>query len=290
MTADRNELRLRPQRSFGALLAPTTRDELFAGICILACANGLWGRVLMAVREAGWSGAVFNLDISFIVLLASAACVLLLLREKSSPIQGMDLFVTMTCIILIILPIPALGWVAITALSIYILLFATGSRSRKRAAIVMAALTVPMLWIPLLIEFFQRPILELDAMIVSWLIGSQHLGNLVAFKQGHGYVQIAPACSSITNLSLAFLCWVGVTQFENHRWSSVDILWGFLVCASALTINVMRIGLVAQSREYYQVFHNQYWNEISMAVNVLTMIFAILFSVLGVRRELFSRA
>jgi hypothetical protein len=47
----------------------TTRDELFAGLSILACANGLWGRVLVAA-DAGWSGAVFSLDISAIVLVA----------------------------------------------------------------------------------------------------------------------------------------------------------------------------------------------------------------------------
>ena len=167
----------------------TTRDELFAGLCILACANGLWGRVLMAARDAGWSGAVFSLDISAIVLLACVGAVWLMLRDKSGEIRAADLGVTLVLVIFIILPIFALSWVALTGLGLYILLFASGSASRKRGAVLMLAITVPMLWVPLLIQFFERPILEFDASLVARLIGSHQIGNMVAFNQG---IRICP--------------------------------------------------------------------------------------------------
>ena len=154
----------------------------------------------------------------------------------------------------------------------------------------MLATTIPMLWVPLLIQFFEQPVLRFDASLVAWLIGSQNTGNMVAFLHGSGYVQIAPACSSITNLALAFLCWVGVMQCANRRFSAEDILWVFLVCSSAVAVNVLRIGLVAHSREYYEVFHNQYWDLTSTVANILTMAAAIGLSVLGARRELLSRA
>jgi exosortase/archaeosortase family protein len=285
-----NELSAQTREPLVVLRNSTTRDELFAGLCILACANGLWGRVIMAVREAGWWGAVFSLDISTFVLFACVGAVWLMLRDKSGEIQSADIAVAVALIILIILPIPALGWMALTGLSVYILLFASGNSSRKRGAVLMLAITVPMLWTPLLIQFFERPILELDASLVAWSIGTHHIGNMVAFNQGFGYVQIAPACSSITNLALAFLCWVGVMQWANRRWSSEDILWALLVCCSAVAVNVMRIGLVAYSREYYELFHNQYWDVTSAIANILTMAAAVGLSVLGARRELFSRA
>jgi exosortase/archaeosortase family protein len=289
VTTSSNELSAQAHGPLAVLRTSTTRDELFAGLCILACANGLWGRVIMAVREGGWLGVVFNLDISVIVVFACVATVLLLLLDKSGEIRSADLAVTLALIIFIILPIPSLGWVALTGLSLYILLFASGSPSRKRAAVLMLAITVPMLWVPLLIQFFERPILELDASLVAWLTGSHRVGNMVAFQQGSGYVNIAPPCSSSTNLALAFLCWVGVMQWANRRLSPEDILWAFLVCSSAVAVNVMRIGLVAHSPEYYELFHNQYWNEISAIANILTMAVAVGFSVLGARRELFSR-
>src|SRR5262245_40453156 len=115
-----------PTRSRGLL--PTlrisaTRDELFAGLCILACANGLWGRVIMAVREGGWQGALFNLDISAFVLFACGGAVWLMLRDRNGEIRWRDLAVAVALVIFIILPIPALGWMALAVLSLYILLF-----------------------------------------------------------------------------------------------------------------------------------------------------------------------
>jgi exosortase/archaeosortase family protein len=290
VTMTSSEVSAQTRGSLATLRNSTTRDELFAGLCILACANGLWGRVIMAVREGGWQGAVFSLDISAFVLFACVGVVWLMLRDKSGEIRSWDLAVAGALVIFIILPIPALGWMALTGLGLYILLFSNGSSSRKRGAILMLAITVPMLWVPLLIQFFEQAVLRFDASLVAWLIGSYHTGNTVAFRQGSGYVQIAPACSSITNLALAFLCWVGVMQWANRRFSPEDILWMLLVCFSAVGLNVLRIGLVAHSPEYYEVFHNQYWDLTSTVVNILTMAAAIGFSVLGARRELFSRA
>jgi exosortase/archaeosortase family protein len=289
VTTSSNELSVQAHGLRAVLQTSATRDELFAGLCILACANGLWGHVIMAVREAGW-GAVFSLDISAFVMFACVGAVWLLLRDKNGEIRSGDLAVAVALIIFIILPIPALGWMALTGLSLYILLFSNGSSSRKRAAILMLAITVPMLWTPLLIQFFERPVLGFDASLVAWLIGSYSTGNMVAFSHGSGYVQIAPACSSITNLALAFLCWVGVMQLADRRLSAEDILWALLVCSSAVALNVMRIALVAHSREYYELFHNQYWDVTSAVANILTMAAAVGFSVLGARRELFSRA
>jgi exosortase/archaeosortase family protein len=290
VTTSTNALSAQARGALAGLRNSMTRDELFAGLCILACANGLWGRVIMAVREGGWQGAVFSLDISAFVLFACVGAVWLLLRDRNGEIRSGDLAVAVALIIFIVLPIPALGWMALTGLSLYILLFSNGSSSRKRGAILMLAITVPMLWTPLLIQFFEGPVLGLDASLVAWLIGSHRTGNMVAFSQGSGYVQIAPACSSITNLALAFLCWVGVMQWANRRLSPEDILWALLVCSSAVAINVMRIALVAHSREYYEVFHDQYWDLTSAIANVVTMAAASGFSVLGARRELFSRA
>ena len=54
MTTTTNALSAQARGPLTALRNSTTRDELFAGLCILACANGLWGRVMLALREGGW--------------------------------------------------------------------------------------------------------------------------------------------------------------------------------------------------------------------------------------------
>src|SRR5204863_7700738 len=111
------------------------------------------------------------------------------------------------CLICTGLPIFALSWVAVAGLSVYILLVAKVGSDRKRGALILLALTVPMLWSCLLFQFFAKPILGIDAALAALLLGTDRIGNLVGFADGSGYMIVVPACSSLANTSLAFLCW-----------------------------------------------------------------------------------
>ena len=138
----------RPSRGLVAALRHSmSRNEFFAGLYILGLANGLLGRALLTVNVDGWLGALVGLDINVIVLFACFAGIstLLLCKDKDE-IRSADLAVAVVFLGLVILPIFALSWVAVTGLSLYILLFASGSSDRRRGAIILLALTVPMLW------------------------------------------------------------------------------------------------------------------------------------------------
>jgi hypothetical protein len=98
---------------------------------------------------------------------------------------------------------------------------------------------------------------------------------------------ITPACASWANITFAFLCWVVVSQWVNHRWRSMDFLWLFLACASVVAINIIRLALTGQTQETYQFIHNPNGEMIGGTV---ILCFVIGFSLLGARRELFRRA
>ena len=73
------------------------RNELFAGLSILACANGLGSRVIQAINRAGWTDAALGtFEISAIVFTACAAGV--------DKIRSADLVVAAELLLLIILP------------------------------------------------------------------------------------------------------------------------------------------------------------------------------------------
>jgi hypothetical protein len=146
---------------------------------------------------------------------------------------------------------------------------------------------VPMLWSRLLFQCFSNFILEIDASLVGWLIGTDRVGNMVRFAAGSEILVIFPACSSLANMSLAFLCWVSISQWVQHRWSLWDILWCLLVSTSVVVVNVARLALMGLSDWHYHTIHNP-WGE--MLTNVVISGLAVGISVLGVRRELFSRA
>jgi hypothetical protein len=271
------------------LLAAMPRNEFFAGLYILGCANGLVGRAILTFNLEGWTGAVVGFELNVIVLFACFAGVYLMVSNNYNrdQIRSLDLVVALVFLGLVIIPIYALSWVAVTGLSLYILFFANDGSERKRGALILLALAVPMLWSRLLFQFFARPLLELDATMVTWFLGTERIGNLVRFGDNSGYMLITPACASWANISYAFLCWIAVTQWANHRWTSIDLLWSSLACASVVAVNVARIAVTGLSYGHYQAIHNDY-GEV-----VLSTIFICLiggFSVIGSRRELFSSA
>jgi hypothetical protein len=287
MTATSTELSV-PRGLVAALRHSMSRSEFFAGLYILGLVNGLLGRAILTVNFDGWMGALLGIDINAIVLFACFAGVSALLSEKKKDeIRSADLVIALIFLGLVILPIFALSWVAVTGLSLYILLFASEGSERRRAAIILLALTVPMLWSRLLFQFFAKPILDIDATLVGWLLGTDRMGNTVQFADGSGYMVVLAACSSLANMSLAFLCWVSVTQWARHKWSPMDLLWSSLACASVIVVNVTRISLMGWSHWHYEAIHSQ---EGDLVVNSVMLALMVGFSVIGARRELFSRA
>ena len=286
VTVASNEMTAPRRGLLAALQGSVSRNEFFAGLYILGLANGLLGRILLSFNSDGWIG-ILGGDISVIVWFACFAGISLMTQGDKEEIRFADLVVAAVFLILAILPIFAASWVAVTGLSLYILMFANDGSSRKRGALILLALTVPMLWGNLIFRFFMRPIIEIDASLVAWILGTEHVGSMFRFADQSGYVVVLPACSSFANLSLAFLCWISITQWVKHSWSATDILWSLLACASVIAVNVTRISLMGLSPWHHHLIHNEWGN---MITNFIILGLMVGFCVVGARREVFSRA
>src|SRR5262245_12116908 len=93
------------------------RNELFAGLYLLGCANGLLGRFIQSASFDSWMGAITGLDINVIVLFACFAGISTLLaanQTQPDEIRPADLAVTAVFLVLVALPIFALSWLAVT--------------------------------------------------------------------------------------------------------------------------------------------------------------------------------
>ena len=262
------------------------RGEFFAGLFTLGCVSGLTSRIIQSVNRLGWADALFNtFDISVIVWISCIAGVSLVLRDRTIGVRSSDLALGAGFVFLVILPIGPLSWLAVTALSLYIIMSANVA-STRRGAFILLATTVPMLWSRLLFQFFANLILQIDASLVGWMLGTHRTGDIVEFTDGSGVLVILPACSSLANVSLAFLCWATVSQLVGHKKSAYDLLWCLLACISVIAVNVTRISLMGLSQWNYITVHGPWGDAVG---NTLILGLIVGFSVLGVRRELFWR-
>jgi hypothetical protein len=260
------------------------RGEYFGALFLLACVSGLASRVIQSVNRLGWADALFNtFDISVIVWISCIAGVSLILRDRTVGVRSVELAFGVGLVFLVILPIGPLSWIAVTGLSLYILV-STDVPTSRRGAFILLATTVPMLWSRMLFQFFASLILKADALFVSWLLGTDRTGNVVEFADGSAHLVILPACSSLANVSLGFLCWVTFSELVCHRKSAYDLLWCLLICTSVVAVNVTRIAILGLSQWHYDTFHNQWSAAVTNSI-MLGLIVGI--SALGVRRELF---
>jgi hypothetical protein len=264
-----------------------SRAEFFAGLLILGCVNGLGSQIIRSVNRLGWAEALSStFELSVIVWLSCIAGTSVILRSRTGAVRSADLAVGAGFLVLVVLPIGPLSWLAVAAVCLYILA-STNDPSLRRGAVILLATTVPLLWSHMLFQFFANPILEFDASLVGWLLGTHQTGNLVEFADGSGLLVILPDCSSLANVSLAFLSWITISQFVGHKRSAYDVLWCLLACISVVAINVTRISLMGLNHVQYDEIHN-HWGDAVANTAILSL--TIGFCVLGVRRELFSRA
>src|SRR5262245_52228244 len=104
------------------------RNDFFAILYVVGCANGLLGRLIQSVQFSDWEGALAGADINVIILLACFAGISLISAKTPERVQPLDLLVAFLFLILVALPIFPLSWVGVTVLSLYILLFANDNR------------------------------------------------------------------------------------------------------------------------------------------------------------------
>ena len=260
--------------------------EYFAGLFIVSCVSGLVSRIIHSVEEIGWANAIFStFEINIIVWVACIAGVALIVRDCTKGLLPFEIALGAGVLLLVILPIGPLSWMAVTGLGLDVFL-STDVGTSRRGAVILLAVTVPMLWSHVLFHFFANYILEADASLVGWLLGTPRTGNLVEFVDKSGHLAIFPGCSSLANISLALLCWVTLSQLVLHEKSASDFLWCLLACAAVIAANVTRLAILGLSEWHYRTFHAGWGDGIANAI-ILGLVVGI--CALGMRRELSQR-
>jgi hypothetical protein len=230
------------------------RGTLFAGLVIVGFANGISHRVIAAVREDAGRALLHTFDIGAIAWIALFTCIFMLARRSGRVATRADLVVAGLAFMTFLAPAAPLSWLGLTGIGAYIAITSPARSPSRRAAYILFALTVPMFWSRVLFTLMSDSILGIDAMLVSWVLGTPRVGNSIAFADGWGYFWIAAPCSSLANVSLAVLCWVLVTQTLDRGHVS-GLRYCILACSAVVVLNVGRLALTGISRGAYEVVH-----------------------------------
>ncbi len=231
---------------------------LCCGLIAVGFANGISERIFAAISEGNILQATLNtFDISIFVWLALFAGLLLVGRSPPPVPRRGDWLLISAGSLGMLLPVPALSWLAISGLGLSLLIRATPGDTLWRGASILLAMTIPMFWARVLMSLFGDAILAADATLIAWTVGTARNGNLVPFADGSGAMWIAPACSSLTNLSLAILAFVSLVNVTSGKWSKETLGFGLLTCSLVVLINVTRISLIGYYPSHFELIHGQ---------------------------------
>ena len=267
------------ERAIGISLA---RGEFFAGLFILAFANGIFERIAFQLTHFPiWSTLGATFGISIFVWVACWIAVSLLVHMPTEPVTRNDMIMGAAVTAAVLVPIVQAVWIALTALGLYMRhCFGPGSAGR-RAALVILAVTVPMFWSRLVFAAMSDLILQADAIMAGLIIGTERVGNAIRFAGNQDWLNIAPPCSSLANMSLAVLGWALYTQALTRRLLMWDYGWCLVSCALVIAINATRIALMGLHREHFELIHGSAGASIASFLTIAAIVGTNLIRVRG---------
>ncbi len=265
-------------------LITLNRNQFFVGLWLVGFINGSLTRFVSGLREKSFLDVLLNtFEISAIVWVGIAVGCAYLFKQSESAVSRRDVGVAITIGLAFLIPITALGWVAISILSTYLIVTSPAESYAKRGAWILFAVTIPMFWSRVIFSVFSDYILQFDAILASNLLGTQRVGNTVAFADGSGYLWIAPGCSSLMNVSLAVLCGTIFSQIWPRKGPLQSISLVTFAAAAVVMINAARLALLGAYPQYFETLHGSAG---ATAVNLLTLIAIVSICSFGVRNEL----
>jgi exosortase/archaeosortase family protein len=265
-----------------------TRPILFFWLFLIAVGNKMAGMAIDAMSSEGWIRAGFNLfEISAILWVALAAGLILTREGSPEPARRSDIMLAVLVVAAAILPIYAASAAALTVTALYAIVTSGPGAALRRSGIIFLAMTGSLIWGPLLLGFFNGPILGTDAFFVSHLAGARQVGNQISFADGSGTFVIAPACSSFHGMSLALVFWATVNQWFKVRFSWISLLWAAAALGATIAVNVLRIVAIARFPGQFDALHTGWGAQVA---TWSTLVLVVAICLYGARRDVFAPA
>lgn len=147
-----------------------------------------------------------------------------------------------------------------TFVALYFLWFHNNDQALKSAGTVLLALSGHLVWGRILFQAFTPQLLTADAaavdLVLSMLKPDIILSGSTFYAANDHVVSLVGSCSSFNNVSIALLASVAITMLVRHYWVRSDIVWILAICMVMISINVVRLCVLAWDVDLYLYWHN----------------------------------
>lgn len=272
----------------GDRAAELGRERLFFWLFLAASSNSVVGPAIRSVLQHGAAYSIFNLfGVSAIVWVGFVAGLALLTANSGARATRLEYTIAALAALMIIVPMANASSVALTLLAVYAIATGGAGSNSRRAGIIFLSISVSLIWGRLFLALFSRSLLHVDAFFVTNLFGAEQIGNRVNFiDESYGAFVVAPGCSSLQGMSLAFVFWATLTQWYRVPFSLKSAFWCAAAVVATLSINVSRLGAIAHFPQHFDAIHTG-WGWHLASWTTLAAIVAI--TVFGARNEIFKR-
>ncbi|WP_340313063.1 hypothetical protein [Rhizorhabdus argentea] len=233
------------------------RAESFAIVGAIAAVNALAGKLATAWHGQDIASALLSLGgVSAIIWFALIVMLVIPGKiDKGEALTPLDHPVLASMVILAAVPFNFGGAIAVALGGAYLLATSTSASAARHVAIIMLALTGPLIWGRLLLAFFGPMLLGLDAYLAAAIAGSSVQGNVVDLFGGAGRLYVALGCSSLHNMSLSILLFAVVTQMLQLRLTPALLSVCAASAASMAMVNILRLATIARFPSHFEYFH-----------------------------------
>ncbi|MGN6122317.1 MAG: archaeosortase/exosortase family protein [Sphingomonas oligoaromativorans] len=260
-----------------------SRPALFAISGGVASVNGFAGKIATAFSTKPVATALLDLGgVSAIVWFAVYSLFAIAQEDERAEPKRTDRAICALVLVLSFAPFNFAAAIGLLLVGAYLAFTSPGQSASRRMAIVMLALTGPLIWGRFLLALMGPQLLGLDAWLAGLIAGEPVRGNIVGLHGG-GRLYVALGCSSVHNMSLAVLLFVTLTQMLRLHYTRRMMVIGALAALAMAMVNVLRLAALARFPQYFDLLHTG-WGGALFGVLSFVAAGAIIFG--GIRAEL----
>lgn len=237
--------------------AHLSRGSAFAAAGVLAALNAQADHIILDLSWQRPVDALFNLGGISAVMWAAMLAAWRIGGDGRRPLKGSaDRAILAVVVFLSFVPISYAAQAGLLLCACYLLTTADRHNDGEwRSAIVLLALTGPLIWGRLLLRLFETPILALDAHLVGAVIGTRVDGNIVRFAVGGDRFIIGDPCSSVHNMSLAIVLWTTAAMLFRIRVDRRYLMVGVAMAGLMFALNIVRLSILGLFPAHFDYLH-----------------------------------